>query len=308
MRAGIRSIFFVALLVVIAADAWADNILFGGYPERFKGKGDRIPPDCQVTFPAAAAEPFFILWNCVDNAAEHDDLRSELWIRRSNDSAWELIKTFLGFPASIQVTPELLRAETVAAGLPAEFRLVGVDKAGNVSISKSFSIAPSSESVLLCDIEVITEQTETSSDGTTTGEPTESVVLSDVGTTPNSSASGSVTLSSVQESQAAPCEISDLCEGTNGLAFTATLSTSESSETTGTVVLDPGGEDISPVTIDVTGTVTQGESSVSDVSLEGTTTFGDKSASFTMNCSSDGSGSTTTTTTSTTTTLAEEVM
>lgn len=295
------------LIFLVVGEAHADNALFGGYPERFKGKGDRIPPDCQVTFPAAASGPFFILWNCVDNAAPHDDLRSELWIRRTGDSAWELIKTFLGFPASIQVTPQLLRTETVPAGLPAEFRLVGVDKAGNVSISKSFSVAPSDESVLLCDVEVITEQTETSTDGTTTGQPSESVILSDVGTT-QSSASGNVTLTGSQDSQAAPCEISDLCEGTNSLSFTATLSVADSGEATGSVVLDPAGDGISPTTIEVTGTVTKDQTNITDSFLEGTTTFGDKNASLTVNCTSSATGGSTETSTTTTTTIVQETL
>ena len=85
------------------AIAYADTTDFGGYPERFKGAGDRIPPRCQIDLPRASAEPFFVKWNCTDDNAEPSDIRSEVWIYRKGAPTGALLQNFLGFPAQCEL-------------------------------------------------------------------------------------------------------------------------------------------------------------------------------------------------------------
>lgn len=278
--------------------AQAETIDFGGRPEKFQGRGDRIPPSCQVQAPSAAGASFLILWNCEDNDAAKPDIRTELWVLRNGSSAWEIGKQFLGFPAGMTVDENLLKSTTVREGLPASFRVVGIDRAGNATISPSFIVNPGDASTLTCSLNLATAGTETDSSGSTTGVPSRSVVLSDVPSEAIAATQTAFTIKSSTSSLATTCEIDSICSADSQVAFSGSGVINSGSSSDISLSITPGAPNLT-----LSGTVTTGTDgmSVSAVSLSGTAILEEESATVSLECSSSTSSTDTTTTTSATT-------
>ena len=264
----------------------AETIDFGGKPEKFAGRGDRTPPTCQVQAPSAAGASFLILWNCEDDDAAKQDIRSELWILRNGSSAWELANQVLGFPAATTVDAKLLRSLTVKEGLPASFRVVGIDRAGNATISPSFIVNPGDASTLTCALSVVTNGTETDSTGSTTGVPSRSVVLSSVPSEAIAATATAFTIKSATDSLAATCEIDTICSADSLVGFAGSGVINAGSSSDVSLSITPGAPNVT-----LSGSVTTGTDgiSVTAVSLSGTTTVETEQASVTLECSSSSS-------------------
>lgn len=269
----------------------AETFDFGGRPEKFEGRGDRIPPSCQVQAPSAAGASFLILWNCEDNDAARPDIRSELWVLRNGSSAWELANQVLGFPAATTVDEKLLKSTTVKDGLPASFRVVGIDRAGNATISPSFTVNPGDASSLACSLNIATSGTETDSSGSTTGVPSRSVVLSNVPSEAIAATDTAFTIKSSTSSLATTCEIDSICDADSLVAFAGSGVVNSGSSSDVSLSVTPGAPNLT-----LSGTVTTGAdgTSVSAVSLSGTGTVEEESATVTLECFSNTSSTDTT--------------
>lgn len=262
-----------------SGEAFSETLDFGGKSEMFKGRGDRIPPTCQASAPNSAGAPFLVLWNCVDEGTAQPELRSEIWVLRNGSSAWDHLKTFLGFPAGLEITPEHLLAETVKEGLPASFRVVGIDRAGNTTFSPLLTVNPGDSGNLTCSVSVNTEGSETDEFGSTTGVPAQSVVLSSVPTEAISSSASAFSFSSAAATVANPCEIDAICGESGEISFagSGTVAGTASIELT-----------IGTLSASLSGSVTQSGSVVSAIQASGTATIEDSLATVELSCSSNG--------------------
>jgi len=264
----------------------AETFDFGGKPERFPGRGDRVPPTCQVQAPSAAGASFLVLWNCEDDDAAKGDIRSELWVLRKGSSAWELANQVLGFPAATTIDATLLKSTTVKDGLPASFRVVGIDRAGNATISPPFIVNPGDASTLTCSLTITTSGTETDSSGSTTGVPSRSVVLSNVPSEAIAATDTAFTIKSATSSLATTCEIDSVCEADSLVSFSGSGVVNAGSSSDVTLSVAPGAPNLI-----LSGTVTAGSdgTSVNAVNLSGTGTVEEEQATVTLECSSSTS-------------------
>lgn len=205
----------------------ADTTDFGGYSDRFRGDGDKQPPRCQIDIPRASTTPFFISWNCVDDAASPDEIRTELWMLRKNANAPVKVADFLGFPASVRVDEGLLGAASMSDGLPASFRLLARDRSGVASLSPFLNVSAQDNNLSSCDLQITTEAGEADVGGSTM-----SVVAQSVPVRVSQRENTDLNLETSAATAATPCEIAALCqsetEGANQIAFAATLTTSGS--------------------------------------------------------------------------------
>jgi len=280
----------LALSALLSAPAFAETIDFGGRPERFKGRGDRVPPTCQITTPSAAGSDFPVEWNCEDEDTAYQDIRSELWILRKGAPAWELVKTFLGFPAGISISPEILKTASVVEGLPASFRMVGIDRAGNTTFSPTMTVNPGQAEIMNCSLSVTLGGTETSESGETTGVPVQTVSLVDVSTDASSTSEGAFTLKSAVNGVASPCEIDSICEADSVVSFSGS-GTFDDSAASIELSITPGA-----VSGSLAGTITTSSATgaVSTVSATGSALIEDQSATISLECvSTAGTGDTT---------------
>ncbi len=258
----------------------AETTDFGGYPERFKGAGDRIPPRCQIEVPRASAEPFFVKWNCTDDNAEPSDIRTEVWIYRKGAPTGALLQNFLGFPAAVRIDESVLETATFKDGLPVSVKLLAKDRAGNVTISPILQVNAQDNSVDTCTLKIVTEETESS--GSTTGVPSLTVNLSDAEVNVQQSTTEKFQVGTTVAQTAGTCEIDSVCFDENRVTFNANLAlNTESAETTvtGTLTVVPGS-----LVVDVSGTTTVDGVLLRSLELTGTTTIGGAETAVTLSC------------------------
>ena len=278
-----RSLAFGALSTVLVLPAMvaAETTDFGGYPERFKGAGDRIPPRCQIDVPRASAEPFFVKWNCSDDNAEPADIRTELWIYRKGAPTGALLQSFLGFPAAVRIDESILETATFKEGLPVSVKLLAHDRAGNTTISPIHQVNAQDNSVDTCTLKIITEETESS--GSTTGVPSLTVNLADAIVSVQQSTTERFQVATKEAQFAGTCEIDSVCFDESRVTFNAdlTLTNSNTSETTvkGTLTVVPGS-----LVVEVTGTTEVDGVLLRSVELTGTTTIGGATTAVTLSC------------------------
>lgn len=276
-------IFFIlsVFACLVAPDvALSDSIDIGGFDEEFKAGGDQRPPNCQLEFPRAATSAFFIQWDCTDDVSPPEDITTELWFLKNGASVPKKIASFLGFPASVQFTAENLEATSVAAGLPAAFRLVARDRAGIATISPFVIVSAQDNSVDDCTVSLVRSATQ--STGDTTGTPATSILLSNVDVATQQVNSNSVRIFTEDSVEASPCEIDAVCDDAddNELSFSINADLSSTSEVTGSFTLSPG-----TTSSTLTGTATVSNSILSNLSLDGTTTIDGVSTAVSISCS-----------------------
>lgn len=287
LRAAVSGLTIVALSSAAAAqtetttDTSTETATdeFGGYPEKFKGAGDKEPPLCTLDLPNTATETFFAKWFCTDNFTDQEDIRTELWILKKDAPASVLLGNFLGFPASVEITAGVLGATMFADGLPASFRLVARDRMGNASLSPKVTVSTQDNSSMnKCSLSVITEATE-STDENTTGQDSMSVTVTDAAVTSTQSSDTQSTITST-EATASTCQITSICDSATGpVSFTAEV-TLDGTTATGSVSVLPGLDSVS-----TTGTATVTDSVLTSLSLTGSTTVDDVAATLTLTCS-----------------------
>lgn len=276
--------FLPALLLAVLfvpAHTFAQTSSFGGWPERFKGKGDRIPPECVFDVPASASQPFFVKWNCTDDYTLESDIRTELWMLRKNATAAQKVSQFLGFPASVLINEGLLQSEALTDGLPVSFRLLAWDRAGNEVVTPYLTVAEEGTLASTCNLKIVTEATE--STGGTTGLPAETVQADEVPVTTTKNEDGSFKIMTIATATASPCEITDICASENKISFEANIGASAAGETTsavtGTVLVKPGD-----VQATVTGTGEFSDTTMNSLDVAGTTTINGTNAEVTLVC------------------------
>jgi hypothetical protein len=275
MKFSTKSIFL--FLIALPLSASAQILEFQG--DKFKGEGDKRPPKCEVSKPASVNEPFSITWNCEDDDTDAEEIRTELWIYRSFDPGGELVGNFLGFPAAAWIDETTLGATPFTSGLPVTFRLLARDRAGNASITSDFSVTEKSDTLSSCTLAIVTEETESTE--TTTGIPSSSVVLTNVSISTQDAGTNSITIASLGSNLAKPCEISDICEESDRVSFSASVITSGSTATGGTLTTSPGGI----ITSKLTGTVERSGNSISGIDVSGTGEIDDLATEVTLSCS-----------------------
>lgn len=270
-------------LLLIGSTAVAETTEYGGYPDRFKGKGDTEPPQCGLTLPRAAIEPFFVQWYCVDDVSPSDEIRSELWILRNGALAPDKIKDFLGFPASVLIDEAILQVGEFTDGLPVSVRLVARDRAGNAVITPFILVLSQDNSLNTCDLQVITEATE--STGDTTGVPSLSVVVDKALVATQQLSDEDLRVFTPTEVLANPCEIDSICVNNSELRFDSSLTLAEEEEglsaqtASGTVNVTPGD-----VSADVSGTAEVESGALQSLNVTGSTVVDGQDATVTLTC------------------------
>lgn len=265
------------LFFTLPLSASAQLLDFQG--DKFKGAGDKRPPKCEVSKPASVNEPFSITWSCEDDDTDAEEIRTELWVYRSFDPGGKLVGNFLGFPAAAWIDETTLEATPFTSGLPVSFRLLARDRAGNASITSDFTITEKSDSLSSCSLAIVTEETE--STDTTTGIPSSAVTLTDVSISTQDAGTNNLTITSLSKDLASPCEISDICEDDNRVIFSASIITSGTTVSGGTLTTTPGDT----ITTKLTGTVDRSGNSITGVDVTGTGEIDDLSAEITLSCS-----------------------
>lgn len=267
----------ISMLLIGAQIAQAETLSFGGHGEKFKGGGDKIPPECQVSYPTASTAPFLVQWNCVDDNAAREEIRTELWIYRKGAQAGELVQSFLGFPANVQITPALLRTADISSGLPVSFRLVATDRAGIATVSPFMTVRTQDNSVTSCTLQIETE--ETASTGDTTGLPAGTVLVENARVTTGFVDDQHITVSTVQPTAATTCEVTSVCDDGEKVAFQATLALSGNSNATGVLSVTPGS-----VRSQLSGTATYADTSLTAVEMTGEATIDTQNATVSLDC------------------------
>lgn len=276
----IKALYLAVSLVLISPLlVSAETVDFGGHDDEFKGAGDKTPPQCQINFPKASTTSFYIRWNCEDDVAAPDTIQSELWItRQGEDIAARKIESFLGFPAAAFIDEKQLGTTTFTEGLPATFRLIARDTAGNAAVSNVITIRAQDTSISDCTVKVATEKTEAV--GGTSGIPSLKVTLSDVPVTVTSSSNiQTVTISSSEQTTADPCEIDSICTKSDELNFTARVTSQSNGTASGTLAIAGG------VSAELTGTSTFENAEVTALELSGETQIEGTGATVTLSCS-----------------------
>lgn len=252
----------------------------GGYKEKFKGGGDKEPPRCQVDIPAFSTEPFFIKWNCEDNWANQEDIRSEVWIYRKDAPRGVLVAQFLGFPASLLVDEGLLQLteeQEFVDALPVNFRIVATDRAGITTLSPFLTVADTASSLNFCTLTVVTEETE--SDEETVGLPSMTVLLESEEVLYRRLSPDSFEIILGDPVVADPCEVDELCVNDAALTFEAQFLIASEESASGKVIISPTDS-----VVDVTGTATLDGDLLTAVSLTGLTTVDGVTAEVELLC------------------------
>lgn len=251
----------------------AETLDFGGYPERLKGNGDLEPPRCQFNVPRAATESFFIQWNCTDDVSDPGDIRTELWMLRNGALAPVKLADFLGFPASVFITEGHLQAATVAAGLPAAFRLLARDKAGVATLSPFVTVSSQDNSVNTCTLKLLTD-TSDSADATA-----QTVLVSDARVNTQQTSSTDLKITTQARTLSNPCEIDAVCSDDSEVTFQATLELATGNAAKGTLSASPGD-----VFATVSGSASVENSALVNVVLTGKTAIDGVVTSVSLSC------------------------
>jgi len=258
--------------------AQAETTDFGGYSDRFKGGGDKIPPHCQIELPSASTEPFFVKWNCTDDNAAAEEVRTELWLYRNGAPAGELVANFLGFPASVFVDQGLLGVTEFRSGLPASIKLLARDRAGNTAISPLFTIRAQDNNVSTCALKIETASTE--SEGDTTGTPSSTVEVASAKVIVSQPSDSQVSVVSAGTLTGDPCEIRSVCFNSSHLTFTSSITLNGSNEASGTVSIIPGS-----LVVNVNGSTTVDGVMLKALDVSGDTKIDGVDATVSLNCS-----------------------
>ena len=271
------SLLIYGLVIEQESLVQAETADYGGYNERFKGGGDKIPPECQLDLPTASLSPFFVKWNCSDDNAMPQDIKTELWIYRKDAPAGALLASFLGFPASVQIDEHVLGVTNFKEGLPVAFRLRAVDRAGITMVTPLLSVTAQDKSLDTCSLHIVTEQT--ASTGDTTGLPSQSVIVEDAAVAVQEISETEIRIITPSSVTASTCEIESICSDGDKVLFEASLALASGNTTSGTLIVTPGN-----FTPAVTGTTTEDGVTLSGVSVTGDATVNGANATFTLNC------------------------
>ena len=277
MKRVIFSISMIAAGVISSLAAHAETTDFGGYSERFKGGGDKIPPRWQIDVPSASTEPFFVKWNCTDDNADSQEIRTELWLYRAGAPTGELVANFLGFPASVLVNEGLLGVTTFRQGLPISLKLLARDRAGITTISPSITVRAQDNSLTTCDLNISTEGTE--STGGTTGTPSSSVNVDDAKVNVTQPSETQLGVASAGSLLGDPCDIDSVCFDNSRLTFSSSLALNAEGDATGTVTIVPGN-----LVVNVTGSSSVDGVNLQSLAVSGDTTIDGADATVTLNC------------------------
>ena len=284
-------LFFAAGLLSTSTTLAADTSFFGGKDEKFKGAGDKQPPECEINVPAGASDEFFISWNCKDqfNNTPQEKIRSAVWIKRTNDTRWVKVDDFLGFPASLFVDRPLLKLgaeEDFSTGLPVSFKIEAMDTAGITTISETFTVLSKVSGFSTCNLSVITQAT-AATEGST-GTPSSTVTVSDAAVKLDSASDSAIALSTKAPTKASVCEIDSICSDGDKVAFNINLAPDSNGGATGTVSISPGN-----VVSNVSGSVTKTSSEISAISITGTASVDGTTADVTLDCQSSSTANAT---------------
>ncbi|MCB0346267.1 MAG: hypothetical protein KDD66_14205 [Bdellovibrionales bacterium] len=256
----------------------------GGYAEKYKGGGDKVPPRCGFDVPTSASEPFFIRWNCADNFEDKTpqaDIRTSVWIRRESDTRWVKIQDFLGLPASLWVDHGMLGVSELDGfekGLPVSFRLIATDNAGITSTSPVRTVSAGSTVVEVCNLTITTAATE--STGSTTGIPSMTAQLVDAQITSAQTRSDAVSFATNSDATASPCEIDSVCSNSSMVGFSGTASLAEDGSSDGNIQIVPGLDFVA-----LQGTYqTDSSGQATSLNLSGETVVDGLSATVTLSC------------------------
>lgn len=268
-------------LALMSGSASADTIDFGGNEQEFKGAGDKVPPQCQIELPTSASEPFFIQWSCEDNFSPTQDLQSELWITRKDAPAAQLLGKFLGFPASVQIDPGALGTVSLGAGLPATFRLLARDRAGNLASTDPITVIGGDTPTSSCELRVNAVPTgETSTNET-------GVVLSTDALESQELSASSLLVRTTTEQTASPCTIDALCQNEQALTFTSQVDLSGAGTVSGTLSIAPG--DIAVALAGTAETTTDGK--IASFNATGSGTVDGEATEFALTCTNGSTSS-----------------
>lgn len=274
-----------SILFLSVSTSRAEVINFGGFPEKFRGAGDKEPPQCQIDIPRSATSPFFIQWNCVDNFAEQENIRSELWVYRKNSEAPVLVRRFLGFPASVFVDEGILGIQSstdgpqaFTEGLPASFRLIASDRAGISVISPFFTVLSQDNAVNVCTLRLETKAT--ASTGGTTGLPALTVLAQNVSVESQQFSEITVRIFTPKSVVASPCEVDSICDDNNEIDFESSVSIDSAGRASGVIEISPGS-----TTANLTGTGRLDGSTLTSLELTGVTAAQSATANISLSCS-----------------------
>ena len=268
---------YFLLIIIFSTSVYAEVSSFGGSNERFKGKGDRIPPECSLELPDVAGDSFIVKWNCSDDDTEYQDIVTELWMYKKGSESSELVKSFLGFPAAAVINSDLLRGLTVSQSLPLGFRLRAVDRAGNSTISETMYIKSQSASLSKCDLRIV--QPATVAIGGATGLPQTELVVKSQEIMTQQISSGLI-IESENITNFSSCEVDHLCEKQFD-RFTLSLS----DDTMSSGILNLYRNDESIFSVKISGSPSYlDESNLSAISLLGTGIIDDRSSSVSLSC------------------------
>jgi len=272
--------FLLPLIIsfLLSVTAYADVIEHGGHPERIKGDGDMVPPQCQFDFPNSATSAFWVEWSCFDNFTPQENIRTELWVFRQQDLRPILMESFLGFPASARIDESVLETTDFAGSLPVGLRLRAIDFAGNSTTSPMISVGTTSNSLSSCSVALVTEAV--ASTETITGTP--SLTVSTSGSEIISSRTGTniYNISTSTASETTNCEVDSVCLNDNQISFSGTFEVDvENGSVSGEVSLSPG-----EVTAEVSGAATPSGNTLSVLQAEGSTTVDGTPATFSISC------------------------
>ncbi len=279
MNAISKFIFFLCLpLVGLPLAALADKTDFGGSEQDFSGRGDNIPPECQIDVPRAASGPFFVKWNCTDNEADRSMIRSELWIFRNdpNDLVSRQIEQFLGFPAAAFIDETQLGVTDFAEGLPISVRLIARDRSGNAAVSPVITVRAQDNSLSTCDVTVITEGTD--SDGSTTGIPSLTTFIDNASVVATQVATTTTSLGTTSSVTADPCEIDGICSAGSDLTFSSVVTVLTDSTATGTLTITGS------LFAEISGSAVLDSGVITRLDLTGDTTIDNTAATVTLSC------------------------
>lgn len=260
--------------------AGAETLDFGGVNDKYKGSGDKTPPQCQVSYPSASTEAFFVKWNCTDDIADSLDIKTDFWFYPKGAPVGQLLTSFLGFPAAVKIDEHLLKVTNFTDGLPISFRLAVTDRAGNTTMTPLLRVGATDNSIAKCELTAVSAASE--SNGSTTGVPESQVLLNDTSVNVTPSASGGYQIEAKKKNYAKVCDIDTLCADTNQVSFSTTLSApaGSASQLTGELTLAPGD-----VVLKVEGSGTVVDQSLENVDVSGTTQIDGRSTKVTLTCS-----------------------
>jgi hypothetical protein len=264
------------MTIIAPVLSYAETTDFGGYPDRFRAGGDQTPPRCQIDSPRSATSSFFVQWDCSDDVSPDDEIRTELWLLRRGAPTTVKVADFLGFPASVQINEGILQSDSFTDGLPITLRLVARDRAGNASLSPFLSVLGQDNSVDTCDLQLVSDTTE--SEGGTTGLPSMTVLLDNAMVSSQQTSNVDLRLSTPIAATPDTCEIDSVCSD-GSVSFVATILIDDDNNATASISITPGS-----VLANISGSAQVNGSDLQSLSLQGTTVIDNVVTNVTLSC------------------------